>query len=413
MQCIKLEVFSTYVDGELKTSKTSRDIRPQLLLAAQVATITLRMLNKETGNKASSNVSSAAHSVKRHKSVRHKKHGQHNYYKELNQNDATSRHMFGIKNELALRINISLMCLAVATGDLSCMGTVNVTEAVIIAVHTLLNKLRKWLDMTEGGCGILFAQTQLSLFKCIRMEEELATQLRESNPEHSDRLSLEFEMVREISSLAEQVLRSLSTRFMLSKMLLAQLSSRCEADTDPSIDTVAPVHLSSLNPPSSLPSVRQSRLSTKRKRVNSETDGAADKDVDEEEEEENDRDDITDIISLYSQSCRSISSYTTERKVSSTCASGRLSTISSVSTTTTSLVTHTTDTVSRNQITDSIVDTTTTSTTTDVATDSTTNKPKTYATIGVSTNSDSTTLDTDKDDENSHDKKRMRVEEQP
>jgi hypothetical protein len=166
------------------------------------------------------------------------------------------------------------------------MGTVNVTEAVIIAVHTLLNKLRKWLDITEGSCGVLFAQTQLSLYKCICMEEELASQLRESNPEQS----LEFEMVREISSLAEQVLRTLSTRFTLSKMLLVQLSDR--SGTQKEVPMMAPITDSlSLQRPSKR--LRDTTTTTK---------------------DNHDRDDITEIISLYSQSCRSISSFTKSRK---------------------------------------------------------------------------------------------------
>ena len=267
------------MDCELKTSKSSVDIRPQLLLAARIATITLQLLNKEKIEQHKSRVEG--------KTSRRRRLNLFQLQQcELKQNGMTCKHMFGIKNELALRINISLLRLAVATGDLTCMGTANVVEAVIVAVHTLLNKLTKWLNITDGACGIFFAQTQLSLYQCICLEDELVNQLKECE-EHSDRLALAFEMVREIQPLAEQVLRNLSARFVLARMLLERLSSRNEQLT----------HSVENHDSSNHPLKRKHRVPGATKTCSNEDGGDCE------------RDDITEIISLYNQSCKSISSY--------------------------------------------------------------------------------------------------------
>jgi hypothetical protein len=270
-------VFSTYVEAELGNTSNTMDIRPQLLLGAQIATIILRMLNKEKAMTQTVFSQPGRSDDQKQPDLNdlHNNYRQQNEpCKELLQNEATCRRMFGIKNELALRINISLMCLAVATGDLTCMGTIDVTEAVITAVHTLLNKLREWLATTEGYCGIVFAQTQLALYKCVCMEGRLASQLRDHNPEHSH-------MVREISSSAEQVLRSLSTRFALAKMLLLQLSS-------------------------TFTSAQPLTTPLKRNRASSSTSNDGEK--------EDDCAVIKAIMRLYSQSCRRISSFAKARQ---------------------------------------------------------------------------------------------------
>jgi hypothetical protein len=294
-------VFSTFLEGEIKNAHTEVDIRPQLLLAAQMSAITLRMLNQEVGtnHRTSSSSKSTSSDQKQKTNQRVFPDSQRNRdskTKHLHVADGTtSKQMFGIKKELALRINIGLMCLAVATGDLTCMGTVSLFETVVSAVHTLLNKLSQWLDMTEGGCGVLFAQTQLSLYKCVSMEDELARQLSGNTPEHANMK----EMVHEISSLAEQVLRSLSTRFALSSMLLGLLTSHSV--------TPKAICLKSVQPsPATMPHPR--------KRYRLSFDG---------DEGLNDRDDVTEIISLYSQSCRSISSFVNKGRKDASVAARR------------------------------------------------------------------------------------------
>jgi len=154
--------------------------------------------------------------------------------KSQNQNDQPySTKFFGIVSEIRLRVNISLMCLAVATSELSCIGTISINAAVIAAVHRDLSCLCRWMDTTDSVSGIVFAHTLLSLFNCILVEEGLVKLLTDSNTAKTDTLAMQ-EMVQEISSFAERIIRWFSSRFKLPKMMLALLDSHraCKANRE-------------------------------------------------------------------------------------------------------------------------------------------------------------------------------------